>query len=181
METLEINDFTTLLLGTLAQESLIFDLNNPNQKIAFLPFSYKQIIENILCAENGWKEEFSSLIDIEEYFDDHFAWEHKLTYEIQEVLNTLNKKLEIDLKYDRLLITFTQEELNLILAKYPKVIKNKMNHFANLLTGYIYTREYQEKFNDFYATSVAKMHDRYEALIGLNNNLEYKRRKKLSK
>lgn len=70
---LPIEEFVMVLLATLANESKMIDLDNRDKKIVSLPSNYKQIIENILCAENKWKEIFSILIDIEDYFDDHFC------------------------------------------------------------------------------------------------------------
>ena len=158
-KTLSINEFVYLLLATLAQNPRIFDMKDRSKKIISLPIQYKQIIENILCADNGWKEEFSVLIDIEEYFENHFAWEQKLALTLKQVLIDLNKTFEYDFEYDKLLISFTQEEINMILSKYPnEELKNIMDHFANLLVDYIYTREFQEGHYDYYASSVSKMH-----------------------
>lgn len=168
--TLSLNDFVLLMFAMLAKNSKLNDLKDSNIKIACLPFNYKQIIENILCADNGWKEKFSILIDIDEYFDDHFGWEMNLAYVIGDVLNSLNKKLDYDLVMDRFSVSFTTDEVNDILTKYNnEKLLNTMEHFTNLLTDLIYTRQFQERFYDYSARSVKKMHDLYEMEINDNN------------
>lgn len=105
---LNINDFVYLLLATLAQEPRIIDLKDKSKKIISLPIQYKQIIENILCADNGWKEEFSILIDTEEYFENHFIWEQKLALALKQALINLNKTFEYDFEYDRLNLFYSR-------------------------------------------------------------------------
>lgn len=175
-KTLDINDFVSLLLGTLAKNSKIIDAENQNNVIVSVPVLYKQIIQNILCAENSWKEEFSLLIDTEEYFNDHFGWEENLVLAIKHFLNDSNKTFTYDLVFDSLLISFSQDEVSMILEKYPdEELKNIMDHFVNLLTDYIYTRDYQEKYFDYYAFSVKKMHDMTvsKTIDNLITNLEH--------
>lgn len=175
-KTLSMNEFVYLLLATLAHNSKISDEKDRSKKIILLPIRYKQIIENILCADNGWKEEFSILIDTEEYFENHFAWEKKLALTLKQALIDLNKAFEYDFVYDTLLIYFTQDEINMIISQYPdEKLKNIMVHFVNLLVDYIYTREFQEEFYDYYASTVRKMHNIKEAQISndaLSNNVE---------
>lgn len=157
---LNINDFVCLLLATLAQNPRIIYYEDRDKKTVSLPIQYKQIIENILCADNRWKEEFSILIDIEEYFKNHFIWEQKLALALKQTLINLNKTYEYDFEHDKLLINFTQTEIDMILSQYQsEELKNAMDHFANLLVDYIYTREFQEEIHDYYASSVKKMHD----------------------
>ena len=163
-ETIKIKDFVYLLLGTLGTKLQIIDLNDKSKKIVSLPSNYKQRIQNILCAENRWKEMFSGLINIEEYFDNHFAWENKLANALKEVLIEMNKKYDYDFERDSLIITFTEEEVEDILNRYEnEELKNSMDHFTNLLIDYIYSREFQEEHYDYYASSVRKMHDLYES------------------
>lgn len=182
-KTLSINEFVYLLLATLAQNPRIFDMKDRSKKIISLPIQYKQIIENILCADNGWKEEFSVLIDTEEYFENHFAWEQKLALTLKQALIDLNKTFEYDFEYDKLLISFTQEEINMILSQYPnEELKNIMDHFANLLVDYIYTREFQEEQYDYYASTVSKMHNMNNLQINedmLNNHNEERPKKRI--
>ena len=169
-KTLSLNDFVYLLLATLAKKSQIIDLNDKSKKILSLPVQYKQIIESILCAENGWKDEFSVLINVEEYFEDHFAWERKLASVIKQTLIDLNKTYEYDFENDRLLIIFPEKEIDVIMSKFPdEELKNIMDHFVYLLLDYIYTRYYQESFNDYYAEAVEKMRDINASKINDNN------------
>ena len=165
-KSIKIEDFVYLLLGTLGTKQRIIDLNDRNSRIVSLPSNYKQIIQNILCAENGWKEMFACLIDVEEYFDNHFAWENLLARTLKKVLIDMNKNVVYDFERDSLIITFTKEEVDEILNRYKSdELKNTMDHFTNLLTDYIYTREYQEEHHDYSADSVKKMHDLLETKI----------------
>lgn len=157
-KSLEIIDFIYLMLATLANNSKNIEINDETTKIASIPVNYKQIIQNILCADNRWKEDFCYLINIEEYFEDHFAWELKLSIAFEQVLLILEKKIEFDFIYDRLLIKFTKEEIDTILRKYPNIeLNNIMKQFTSLLVDYIYTREFQEEFYDYSASAVKKM------------------------
>lgn len=159
-KVLDIKDFVYLLLATLAKNTKIIDSRDKNKKIISLPIQYKQIIENILCADNCWNEKFSILIDIEEYFRDHFVWEIKLAAALKEALIGLDKTFEYGFEVDQLFICFTQDEINTILSRYQdEELKKVMNHFANLLVDFIYTREYQETYHDYYASAVRKMHN----------------------
>lgn len=165
-EILKIDDFVYLLLATLGTKPKIIDLNDRNKKIVSLPCNYKERIQNILCAENRWKEMFSGLINIEEYFDNHFAWEINLSNTLKNVLVEMNKNVEYNFESDSLIIIFTEEEVESILNRYEsEELKNSMDHFTNLLTNYIYSREFQEHHYDYYAHSVKKMHNLYEGEI----------------
>lgn len=162
---LEIIDFIYLMLATLANNSKTKDVNSETIKIASIPTNYKQIIQNILCTDNRWKEEFCFLINLEEYFEDHFSWELKLSIAFEQVLLMLDKKIEFDFLHDRLLIKFTQEEIDNILRKYSNIeLNNIMKRFTSLLVDYIYTREFQEEFYDYSASAVKKMKEIQEAI-----------------
>lgn len=157
-KTLVIEDFVTLLLATLASNPKIIDLKDKDKRIVLLPSDYKQRIENILCAENRWKEMFSILIDTEEYFYNHFAWESELALAFGKVLKELKKEIKYDFLRDSLLISFNQDEIDILMEKYQdEHLKNTMDHFVCLLTNYIYTREYQEHIHDYSALAVQKM------------------------
>ena len=182
-KTLSIEEFVELLLATLANNPKIISLEDKENKIAALPTNYKQIIENILCAENRWNEMFSILIDTEDYFDDHFTWEYELAITFKEILKKLNKKVEYDFLRDNLLISFNKNEINIIMEKYQdEYLKNTMEHFANLLTDFIYTRRFQEQFYDYSALAVQKMKKLYEKELedkNIVNNKDNQNSKKL--
>lgn len=172
-EILNIDDFTALLLATLANE--FRTLQDEEARTAVLPMQYKQIIENILCMKKSWRREFSILINTDEYFLDHFLWEEKLAVSIKNFLDKYNKSLECDLKDDKLKIAFTPQEVDDILAKYPdKKVKCAMKHFVYLFDSYIHSRIYQERFYDYYAKSVELM-----AAIHAPKDAEKKRVRKL--
>ena len=147
-EVLSLNDFTILMLATMA---------NNNEGIASIPADYKQRIENILCSDNGWKEKFSILINLDDYFEDHFSWEKQLGIEIKSFVELLRKNPKYDFLKDSINISFTTEEINNILLKIKDDFNSAMNFFVALLTDYIYSREYQENFNDYSSKSVQYM------------------------
>ncbi|MBE6140216.1 MAG: hypothetical protein E7172_01620 [Firmicutes bacterium] len=156
---MKINDFAKLLLAQLAKESKLFDKNNEFIKIVALPSNYKQIIENILCAQNNWINEFSDLINISEYFEDHFAWEFCLSLAIEEELQKLGKTVEYDFVQDQILIPFNQDEISDIFNQFnDENIKIKIDHFESLLVDYIYSRRFQERYHDYSANAVRTMH-----------------------
>lgn len=163
INVIKLTDFVYLLFATLADNSKINDKNN---KIVCLPVNYKQIIENILCVDNGWKDEFSCLIDVDDYFADHFDWELRLSLAIKNMLFEMNKWVDYNFECDLLLFSFAREEIDKIMNGFENSkLKTIMNHFANLLVDYIYTREYQEKFYDYSAVAVKKMHYINENMI----------------
>jgi hypothetical protein len=157
-KALSLNRFAILLIVTLANNSKVIDLINRDNRVAVIPVDFKQRIENILCAENGWKDRFSVLIDTDKYFDDHFAWEQQLALQIKNVLQQMNKKFEYDFVRDSINISFSQKEIDEILSHFKDDnVKNIMNHFASLISDYIYTREFQEQFHDYSSRSVQYM------------------------
>ena len=157
-KTLTLSDFTILMIATLADNSKVIDLINRDNRVAVIPVDYKQRIENILCAENGWKEEFSILINIDEYFEDHFAWEQQLAMQIKNVIERLGKNFEYDFLRDSINISFSQKEVDFILSNYrDEKVKNIMDHFTSLLSDLIYSRRFQEKFQDYSSRSVQYM------------------------
>lgn len=165
-ECLNLNDFVYLMLAHLASNSPIIDLNNPSNKYICLPATYKQIIENILYAKNGWYNDFSSLINMDEYFEDHFLWEQQMSEELKNVLNNLDKKMEYDFERDNILIIITENELSEIRKKYNnEEINNKMDHFTNLLTSYTYTREYQKNIANNSSATAKKQESKIKLKI----------------
>ncbi len=146
---MSLTDFVYLLLATLAQKNLLIDFRNKNIKTVVLPLNYKEVIEEILCQGNGWKEEFSILIDMDEYFNNHFLWKKKFTKELIDTINKLDKKMEYDLEFDRIIIRFSNQEVKNILDRYYGIDDNiqiTIDHFANLLNDFIFTRRYKEEF-----------------------------------
>lgn len=157
-KTLSINKFATLLIASLADNSRVIDYNNLDNKVAVIPADYKQRIENIICAGNGWQNEFSPLININEYFEDHFAWEQQLATQIKIILKKMGKKMKYDIENDSIKISFSQKEVDSLLSNYKdnKVIQI-MDHFVSLMGDVIYTREFQEEFHDYNAKSIQYM------------------------
>lgn len=159
---LSLQKFSLLLLATLANNSKMICLKNKdkNKRTACLPASYKQNIQNILCEQNGSVLKYSCLIDTEEYFTDHFIWEWEFSRALKKIVNDLNKNIEYDFTTDSLLISFTQEEVDIILDSFKnKQVKDKMIDFTELLCNYIYTREYKEKYNNIDEISYKHMRE----------------------
>ena len=155
---LSLYDFVTLMLIHLAKKSQIIDMRYPDLKYACIPFAYKEIIQNILCAENRWKEMFSTLINVDEYFDNQFGWEIEMSNTLDKVVKNMGKTVTVDFVRDKFIITFTNDELNNLIKQYPnEEINNSMDHFTNLLNDYIYTREFKEEFHNYSAKSIEKM------------------------
>lgn len=152
-KAMNIKDFTYLLLAMLANKSIKINLNDESIRTVSLPSSYKESIEKIMHQGNGWDEEFSTLIDTDEYFDNNYKWEEKFSKCLKEVLEELGKKVEYDLIYDMINIDFKQEEIDKLLEKYQdEEINDAMDHFANLVTDYVFTRRYNAMRKDFEQT-----------------------------
>ena len=166
-KAMELKDFVYLMLASLSENRQIYSLENQEHIMISFPIEYKQIIEEILCENNGWKERFSVLINMDEYFDDHFVWEQKLGITLKEVLAELGKRIEYDFEFDRFIIIFNQEEIEEIKSRYPTELREVMSHFTGLLTDLIYTRKFKEHFYDVhsYVNAIEKMHDIYEEQI----------------
>ena len=160
-KVLTIKQFTYLFLATMAEQSKIIQLDPKNKDIlvCVLPATYKQNIQNIMCEQNGWAEKFSTLIDVEQYFDNHFHWEDMLSLQIEDALETLGKKYEYDFFTDTIRIDFSKGEVEVILQKFPKSAQENMDHFARLVGDFIYTRQYQEQYHDNNARSIKYMHE----------------------
>ena len=155
---LSLYDFVTLMLIHLAKKSQIIDIRYPHLKYACFPFAYKEIIQNILCAENRWKEMFSTLINVNEYFDDHFGWEIEMSNALDKVIKNMGKTVTVDFVRDKFIITFTNDEITNLIKQYPnEEINNSVDHFTNLLNDYIYTRYFKEELDNYSSISVEKM------------------------
>lgn len=156
---LPIHDFTRLFLAKMADNSIAINFNQPENKYADIPFNYRERIENILCANNGWKEKFSFLIDIDEYFKDHFYWERVFADELLKVAKELDKNFRFDIVSEYMSVAFSTKEVNKILSNYDHGIVALMDHFVNLVIDAIYSREFLEQFTDYTARSREKMHE----------------------
>jgi hypothetical protein len=120
---------------------------------------------NILCQQNGWKEKFSGIIDVDEYFDDHFAWEDKLQTALVKALKNLGKKFSIRFGAEYFIVTFTPKEIEEIYRGFNQETLSNMRHFTNLVDDATYGRRHREEINDYTARSVAYMHKLYEDKI----------------
>ena len=148
-KAMNIKDFTYLLLATLADKAKVINLKNKSVRTISLPNTFKESIEKIMYQGNGWEKDFSILIDAEEYFSNHYAWEYRFSRCLKEVLKELDKQIEYDVVNDRLCIDFTQEEVDNILVKYQdEEINDKMDHFSNLVVDFVFTRGYQAMRKD---------------------------------
>ena len=158
---LELHDFACLMLAQLALNDSSVS-NKPKTKFnVSLPFNYRDCIENILCADNGWKEEFSILIDMTDYFEDHFWWEERLSTEIIKIANRMNKHIEYDLKDERIMLEFDENEISKICSRFSIIELALMNHFVSLVMDSIYSRRHKEEIFDYSARTTAKMHMLY--------------------
>ena len=155
---LSIHDFTRLFLAKMADNSIAINFNKPEDKYAEIPFNYRERIENILCTDNGWKEEFSALIDTNEYFEDHFYWERIFADELLKIAKEFKKDFKFDIVSEYISVVFSTKEIKRILSIYDSRIVELMDHFVNLVIDVIYSREFQEQFTDYTARSREKMH-----------------------
>ena len=159
---LSMHDFTSLMLAQLTKCSKkCYGISN-SKSIASIPFDYKERIENILCEDNGWKEEFSILIDVKEYFKDHFYWEEKLAKEIQKIGNEVGKEMYFDIISEYIVIEFNTKDIELILNKFDIETNNVMRHFTSVMVSHIYSRRHKEEIFDHSARTTAKMHNLWE-------------------
>lgn len=146
---MDIKDFTYLLLAMLADKSKVINLKDKSVRTISLPNTYKESIEKIMYQGNGWEKDFSILIDTEEYFANHYKWEDRFSRCLKEVLKELDKKVEYDVVNDRLYIDFKQEEIDNILVRFQdEEINDKMDHFSNLVTDFVFTRGYEAMRKD---------------------------------
>ena len=141
---LTLNNFSCLLLAKLANKPNIIDLKNRSRKICSIPSNYKQVIQDILSANENWKESFSCLIDIKSYSNDPYEWEKNFSDSLKSTIKKLNKTYSYNFSNDSIDIDFTQEEIDNILSKFSKHILEQMDHFSNLMTSLEFTRKGQE-------------------------------------
>ena len=149
---MKIDEFTLYFLARLTKVQRVIDLNNRNNVIIDIPANYKDIIEDILNSNESWKEEFSVLIDMDEYFKDHYAWEKKFAISLEKTLTILGKRVDYDFQSDTMRVTFSKMEVQALLDETDnKDLNNIMDHFVSLIQDCQYTRDYREfmdKFDD---------------------------------
>ncbi len=138
-------DFAKLFLAKLAENSI----STNKSPCAFIPFNYRERIKNILYADNCWKERFSSLIDMEKYFDDHFFWEENFAKDLLKVLKDLKKEFKFDIVNEYMTVNFSKKEIHEILSSYDENTIQLANHFVSLALDVIYSREFQENYYSF--------------------------------
>ena len=157
---LSMQVFAKLLLVMMAKESNEVHPFWTKTVTVRIPFNYRDRIENILCAGNGWKEKFSILIDTDDYFKDHFWWEERLAKEILNVVEEFGTTLKMDLVKDQILIDFDLDKVNEVLSTFKdEKVRDIIKHFASLVTCILYSREHQEEFVDYTAKSRKLMHE----------------------
>ncbi len=162
---MNIDDFVLLLLARLSKSPKMIDLNGKNNVIVSIPSNYKDIIENILTSNEKWKNEFSVLIDMNEYFNDHYEWENKLAISLEKILTVLEKKLDYNLKTEMLEISFSKSEMDAILSEMnDEHLSSVMDHFVFLLHDFSYSRDYR-RFKEKNDAVVLRL----KKLFGSNN------------
>ena len=157
--SLPIYDFAKLFLAKLADNSDCVHLWETAEKYARIPFNYRERIQNIILSDNGWKEEFSVLIDMDSYLENHFVWEQELSYELIRVAKKFNQEFKVDMIGESIYLAIPEKKLNKILNNYDDVYVVLMDHFVNLVLDAIYTRDFQECFTDYTSISSEKMQD----------------------
>lgn len=140
---IDIKNFMMLLLADLASKSPIYHIGNVDLKTACLRTNYKEIIENIMYQENGWGIKFATLIDIYSYYEFQQEWETKLGTAFDIVLSKLNKKVRLDFENDIIEVEFTTEEIMDIKSQYDRETLIVMDHFSNLMSAPIFTRDHK--------------------------------------
>lgn len=136
----DMKNFVLLLLADLARKTKVYDFQNPNLKVASLPFEYRDIIEKIMYEENDWSNEFASIIPIYSYYEYQREWEIKLGKTIQKVLKEKNLKHDYDLEYNCLNVYVTDEVINKIRSECDDMLLEVMDHFSNLMISYPFSR-----------------------------------------
>lgn len=154
---LSLHEFTRLFLAQSALNSRVVTKRNSVEYYVSLPFNYRERLENILCADNGWKERFSPLIDVEDYFEDHFWWEERFSAEIVKVAKEMDKKIDFDLVRERVSVVFLDDDIKQIQGQFDIQTIDIMNHLVCLVDAYIYSRRYKEELFDYSAKCTAKM------------------------
>lgn len=140
---MNMKNFVMLLLADLASKSKIYHLDGRKTKTACLSADYKRIIEDIMYQENGWGIKFAELINIYTYYEFQQEWEEKLGRTLKEVLDKLHKEVTYDYERDIIEIEFTEEEIDNIKSTYDEKTLEVMDHFSNLIVGYVFNRKFK--------------------------------------
>lgn len=139
---ISIEQFSELLLATLANNTMIKNFSKPNIKIASLPFDYTCNIAKIMHENDNFKICFSKLIDFDAYYSDQIDWEKSLGERLDYELKKANKKIEVSFENERLYINYTEEEIKNVLSKYDEEIVKLMKDFAYLINSYSFSRTF---------------------------------------
>ena len=142
---ISIHDFAKLLLAKLAENTLVINFYDLSEKHACISFNYLERIESILRTNNGWREEFSVLIDIQDYFEDRLDWEERLARELLLVTEELGKKMTFDFVHGHFSVIFKEDEIGQIYHGYDSQLVEVMSHFANLMLHDTLLRHYLKK------------------------------------
>ncbi len=125
---LDMEHFIDLLLASLASKT--------KTKVASLPQNYKESIEKIMYAKNGWGIKFSELIDANKYYEDQYEWEKDFSIGIIEYLKKQQKEAQYDFNVDSINIKYTTNEIEETFNKYDNNVIETMNHFSNLIEAF---------------------------------------------
>lgn len=155
-----MDTFVKILLAEIAGGDFVkINLRHPEEKYAMLPLEWRDIIMAILCANNGWREEFSQFIDMRSYFEDHVTWEMGFAQSLLNVADKLGKKWQnVCVQNQYFELVFTQAEVAKIRSSYSEETERPIRHFANLLCDHMYSRDNRENRVDYIARAYAKMH-----------------------
>ena len=137
--------FAKLLLAKLAEHSHAINFSDLSEKDAAIPFNYRERIESILRTNNGWREEFSVLIDLEDYFEDRDNWEERLAQELLYVTKELGKEMIVDFVHGYVSVIFKVDEIKQIYQEYNPQLVKIMDHFANLVLTNMLFRRYLKR------------------------------------
>lgn len=144
---LTLDQFVELLLIHLASNKKQLNLKTGKWKIqANLPADYKVVIEQILTEDNGWAEEFSTLIDLNYYFKFQNYFERDLVDEFEKFVEKWGKTITTDFRFCFVSIEFSENEVEDIARKYNYETHNKMEHFSNLVSTISMTRNSKREF-----------------------------------
>ena len=150
--SISIHDFAKLFLAKMAGE-----ISSDGVRVTRIPFNYRQRIENVMCANDSWKKDFSTIINTKEYFEDHFFWEELLAQEIIQVIDELKLKIYFDFVNENMYLFLSEPVIDQITSNFSRRCNSAMEYFVSLITDMIYSRQFQEKFVDYTARTRKKI------------------------